>query len=118
MNGGSDTETEGSDTETEGSDTEYPSVAKRPKKVKVPADIFVADESEDDLENEPEANPTDCEDHEEEPDAIANEVIEIKDIPIPRSANLGRDHVGNRSASVFWSFLHYTIHDHLRGQEW
>jgi hypothetical protein len=47
--------------------------------------------------------------HEEEPDAIANEVIEIeieiKDVPIPRSVDLERDHVGNRSASVFWSFF-------------
>jgi hypothetical protein len=97
----------GSDTETEGSDTEYPAVAKRSKKVDVPADIFMAEESEDDLENEPEDNPSDC-DHEEEPDAVANEVIEIKDIPIPRSVNLERDHVGNRSASVFWSFFDIT----------
>jgi hypothetical protein len=68
----------------------------------------MAEESEDDLENEPEVDPTDCEDHEEEPDAIANEIIEIKDVPIPRSHNLGRDHVGNRSASVFWSFFDIT----------
>jgi hypothetical protein len=52
----------GSDTETEGSDTEYPSVTKRPKKVEVPADIFRAEESEDNLENEPETDPTGCED--------------------------------------------------------
>jgi hypothetical protein len=50
----------GSDTETEGSDTEYPSLAKRPKKVDVRADVFMAEESEDDLENEPEDNPSDC----------------------------------------------------------